>query len=224
MTDPAGPVPEIDSVRTVIHLLRHGEVDNPGRILYGRLPGYRLSPLGVRMAGLAAEHLADHDIVHVVSSPLERARETASPVAAAHDVDVVVDVRLTEARNDFEGLPVAGGAGLFRQPQMLRRLVNPLRPSWGEPYVDLVDRMRAAILDARAIARGHEAVLVSHQAPIWLIRRATEGRPLPHRPARRECALASLTTLAFLDDELLSLSYSAPAAALLSQAQPGAGA
>ncbi|MGL5909910.1 MAG: histidine phosphatase family protein, partial [Phycicoccus sp.] len=87
-----------------------------------------------------------------------------------------------------------------------------------------VERMRAAIVDARAVARGHEAVLVGHQAPIWLIRRATEGRSLVHHPARRECALASLTTLTFIDDELLSLSYSAPAAALLSQAQPGAGA
>ncbi|MGL5929135.1 MAG: histidine phosphatase family protein [Dermatophilaceae bacterium] len=221
---PAGAVPAADPVRTVIHLLRHGEVENPGRILYGRLPGYRLSALGVRMAELAAGHLADHDVVHVVSSPLERARETAAPVAAAHGLDVVVDERLLEARNDFEGLPVAGGAGLLRQPRLLRRLVNPFRPSWGEPYLDLVERMRGAIVDARAVARGHEAVLVGHQAPIWLIRRATEGRSLVHHPARRECALASLTTLTFLDDELLSLSYSAPAAALLPQAQPGAGA
>ena len=97
-------------------------------------------------------------------------------------------------------------------------MLNPFRPSWGEPYVEIVERMRLAIVDARAAARGHEAVIVSHQAPIWMIRLATEGRPLWHNPARRECALASLTSLTFLDDELLSLSYSEPAAVA---ARPG---
>ena len=78
-------VPRPDSAeRTVVHLLRHGEVDNPSRVLYGRLPDYHLSALGRQMALLAATHLADHDITHVISSPLERARETAAPVAACN--------------------------------------------------------------------------------------------------------------------------------------------
>lgn len=210
--------------RTVVHLLRHGEVHNPQRVLYGRLEGYRLSQLGRQMADLAADHLADHDITHIVSSPLERARETAAPAATAHGLDVSIDERVIEAENAFEGLPVAGGKGLLRHPRLLPKMLNPLRPSWGEPYVEIVERMRAAIVDAREAARGHEALLVSHQAPIWMIRRATEGRSLAHNPARRECSLASLTSFTFMGDELLSLSYSEPAATLLSQAQPGAGA
>jgi len=218
-----GPAPG-DPQRTVVHLLRHGEVHNPHRLLYGRMPGYHLSALGRRMADLAADHLGDHDVVHVVSSPLERARETASPVAQSHDVEVVLDERVVEAGNDFEGLPVAGGSGILRHPRLYPKLLNPFRPSWGEPYVEIVERMRLAIVDARSAARGHEAVIVSHQAPIWMIRLATEGRPLAHNPARRECALASLTSFTFLDDELLSLSYSEPAASLLDQAQPQAGA
>jgi broad specificity phosphatase PhoE len=213
-----------DPQRTVVHLLRHGEVHNPRRLLYGRLPGYHLSELGREMAELAAEHLGDHDITHVVSSPLERARETATPVCEGHDVEVTLDERVIEAGNAFEGLPVAGGSGLLRHPRLYPKFLNPFRPSWGEPYVEIVERMRLAIVDARAAARGHEAVIVSHQAPIWMIRLATEGRPLWHNPARRECALASLTSLTFLGDELLSLSYSEPAASLLDQAQPGAGA
>ncbi|GAA4412561.1 histidine phosphatase family protein [Fodinibacter luteus] len=213
-----------DPKRTVVHLLRHGEVHNPHRLLYGRLPGYHLSALGRDMAELAADHLGDHDITHVVSSPLERARETAAPVAQEHGLEVTLDERVIEADNEFEGLPVAGGAGLLRHPRLYPKMLNPFRPSWGEPYVEIVERMRLAIVDARAAARGHEAVIVSHQAPIWMIRLATEGRPLWHNPARRECALASLTSFTFLDDELLSLSYSEPAAALLDQAQPGAGA
>ncbi len=224
MTSSAGGSRPEDPQRTVVHLLRHGEVRNPHRILYGRLPGYHLSALGRRMAELAAEHLADHDVVHVVSSPLERAQETAAPVAAAHRLEVHLDERVVESGNAFEGLPVAGGAGLLRHPRLWPRLVNPFRPSWGEPYTEVVERMRDAIVDARAAARGHEAVVVSHQAPIWMIRLATEGRALAHNPARRECSLASLTSFTFLGDELLSLSYSEPAAALLPQARSGAGA
>ncbi|WP_404350253.1 histidine phosphatase family protein [Phycicoccus jejuensis] len=224
MTPTAGGAVPAEPQRTTVHLLRHGEVHNPGQVLYGRLPGYHLSELGRHMAELAAEHLADHDVVHVVSSPLERAQETAAPVAAAHDLPVTVDERVLEAGNEFEGLPVAGGQGLLRHPRLWPKMLNPLRPSWGEPYGEIVERMRSAIVDARAAARGHEAVIVSHQAPIWMIRLATEGRPLVHNPARRECSLASLTSLTFLGDELLSLSYAEPAAQLLPRAQKGAGA
>ena len=220
----AGALGSGDPQRTVVHLLRHGEVHNPHRILYGRLDGYHLSDLGRRMADLAADHLGEHDVTHLVSSPLERARETADPIAEAQGLEVTLDERVVEAGNDFEGLPVAGGVGLLRHPRLYPKFLNPFRPSWGEPYVEVVERMRLAIVDARAAARGHEAVIVSHQAPIWMIRLATEGRPLVHNPARRECALASLTSFTFLDDELLSLSYSEPAASLLDQAQPGAGA
>ena len=219
----AGSLPE-DPPRTVVHLLRHGEVRNPHRILYGRLPGYHLSELGRRMAALAAEHLADHDVVHLVSSPLERARETAAPIAEAHGLEVHLDERVQESGNAFEGLPVAGGKGLLRHPRLWPKMLDPFTPSWGEPYGQVVRRMRDAIVDARTAARGHEAVIISHQAPIWMIRLATEGRSLVHNPARRECSLASLTSFAFLGDELLSLSYSEPAAALLPEAQPGAGA
>ena len=221
-TSPGGSA--TDPQRTVVHLLRHGEVHNPARVLYGRLPGYHLSDLGHRMAETAAAYLADRDVVHVVSSPLERARETAAPVAAEHDVEVTVDERVIEAENAFEGLPVAGGQGLLRHPRLWPLMLNPLRPSWGEPYAALVTRMRDAVVDARTAARGHEAVLVSHQAPIWMLRLATEGRSLVHNPARRECSLASLTTFTFVGDELRSLSYCEPAAALLPQAQKGAGA
>jgi broad specificity phosphatase PhoE len=219
--DGSGPA---DPQRTVVHLLRHGEVHNPGRILYGRLPGYHLSDLGRRMAVLAAEHLADHDVVHLVSSPLERARETAAPLAEALGLEVHLDERVVESGNAFQGYPVAGGQGLLRHPHLWPKLVNPFRPSWGEPYGEVVERMRDAIVDARAAARGHEAVVVSHQAPIWMIRLATEGRSLVHNPAHRECSLASLTSFTFLGDELLSLSYSEPAASLLPEAQSGAGA
>lgn len=210
--------------RTVVHLLRHGEVHNPDRILYGRLADFHLSDLGREMADLVATHLADHDITHVISSPLERARETAAPVAASHDLSISVDERALEAENAFEGRAVAGGKGIFRDPKMWKLMVNPMRPSWGEPYVDLAARMQSAVDSARDLARGHEAVIVSHQAPIWMLRLAIEGRRFVHDPRKRECTLASLTSLTYRGDELESLAYSEPAAALLPLAHSGAGA
>jgi broad specificity phosphatase PhoE len=222
MTTPQTPA--TDGSRTVIHLLRHGEVHNPDRILYARLPSYRLSYLGQKMAQVVADHLADHDITHVLASPLQRAQETAAPIAASHGLEVRTDDRLIEASSEFEGLAVAGGKALLRHPAMFRKMLNPALPSWGEPYVSLAARMSAVVSDARALAAGHEVVLVSHQAPIWVYRLAVEGRRLMHHPGRRTCALASLTSLTYVGDELLSLSYSEPAAALAALAAPGAGA
>lgn len=219
------PTPASDAVdRTVVHLVRHGEVHNPDRILYGRLADFHLSDLGREMADLVATHLADHDITHVISSPLDRARETAAPIAASHDLEIELDEQALEAENAFEGRAVAGGRGIFRDPKMWKLMVNPMRPSWGEPYVQLAERMQAAVDAARDLARGHEAVIVSHQAPIWMLRLAIEGRRFVHDPRKRECTLASLTSLTYRGDELESLAYSEPAAALLPLAHSGAGA
>lgn len=208
------------SERTVVHLLRHGEVHNPEKILYGRLPGYHLSARGRKMADLVAEYLSGRDITAVVSSPLERAQETAQPLAAILDLDVGTDPRLIEAANSFEGETFGVGDSSLRHPGVWWRLRNPFRPSWGEPYVQIVARMLAAAEDARDRARGHEVVLVSHQLPIWAVRRAAEGRRLWHNPRRRECALASLTSLEYDGEDLVNLVYSEPSAGLLPGADP----
>ena len=219
----AVPSPQA-ATRTVVHLLRHGEVENPERVLYGRLPDFHLSELGQQMAQLAADYLAARDIVHLVSSPLERAQETAAPLAAARELTVTLDERVIEAANDFEGLAVAGGKGIMRHPRLYAKLRNPAIPSWGEPYVQIAARMKAAIADARATARGHEAVIVSHQAPIWAVRRSLQGKGFLHDPRKRECSLCSVTSLTYVGDNLLDISYREPAAALLPLAHSGAGA
>ena len=74
--------------RTTVHLLRHGEVHNPGKVLYGRLPGFRLSTAGEAMAVAAAEWFAGHDVTHLVASPLERAQQTARPLADAFGLTI----------------------------------------------------------------------------------------------------------------------------------------
>ena len=210
--------------RTVVHLMRHGEVHNPEGVLYGRLDGFHLSDLGHEMARTVADHLADHDVTHVVASSLLRAQETATPVAEAHGVGITTDDRVIESANAFEGQLVGSMRPVdFLRPSHWSKIANPLRPSWGEPYAVVAERMLAAIADARSAARGHEAVVVSHQLPIWTARNALVGKRLWHDPRKRECRLASLTTLTYLGEELESITYSEPAAALLAQSHGGTG-
>ena len=205
----------MSDANTQVHLVRHGEVDNPEGILYGRLPGYVLSERGRQMADCLAAHFADADIATVIASPLERARETATPIAAALGLAVGRDDRLIEAENYFEGMTFGVGDGSLKQPRHWAQLVNPFRPSWGEPYVAQARRVLAAVGDARWAAAGREAVLVSHQSPIWAVRNLLEGRHLYHDPRRRQCSLASVTTLEYDGDRLVSVGYSEPCKHLL---------
>jgi len=199
--------------RTTVHLVRHGEVRNPDGVLYGRMPGFGLSELGKRQALVVAEHLAGNDVRHVVASPLDRAQQTAAPITDSHRLSLDTDEQLIEADNMFEGMRVGVGDGALRQPRYWPRLRNPFLPSWGEPYMQIARRMLAAAYRARSRAEGHEAVCVSHQLPIWTLRRFLEGKRLWHDPRRRQCSLASLTSLVFEGERLVAIRYTEPAGA-----------
>ncbi|ORA23953.1 histidine phosphatase family protein [Mycobacterium aquaticum] len=192
--------------------MRHGEVFNPEKVLYGRLPGYHLSDRGRAQAQAAADWLAHNDIVYVVASPLERAQETATPIAESHGLPINVDDDLIESWNQFEGERVSPGDGALRDPRNWPRLRNPMKPSWGEPYDEIAPRMMAALNRAREKAAGHEAVCVSHQLPVETLRRAMTGRKLAHLPLphSRLCNLSSLTSFTFDDDRLVRWGYSEP--------------
>jgi broad specificity phosphatase PhoE len=194
---------------TVVHLLRHGEVHNPNHVLYGRLPGYHLSANGRMMADAAADYLDGRPVAAVFASPLERAQETAQPVAARLGLQIVTDDRLIESGNVLEGKSVSL-ASLAVNPANWKYLWNPFRPSWGEPYTEVVARVRHVIDRAREAARGQEAVCVSHQLPIWVCRLGAEHRRLWHNPNTRQCALGSVTSLSFDGDELTGVSYAVP--------------
>lgn len=210
--------------QTIVHLLRHGEVYNPDKILYGRLPGFVLSDLGHQMAQRVGDTLKDRDIVEVWASPLERAQQTATPLAELKGLDILTDDRIIEADNVFEGQRVSIGDGVLRQPKAWRYLYDPFTPSWGEPYKEVAARMSSAVASAREAARGHEILLVSHQLPVWISRLDFEDRRLWHDPRKRQCNLASLTSLAFEGDDLKAIVYTEPAADLVAKASKGAGA
>ena len=200
---------------TTVHLLRHGEVHNPTGVLYGRLPGFHLSELGRTMAQRVADVIGDRDITHLVSSPLERAQQTMAPLAEVLGIDVTLDDRVIESTNVFQGETFGAGNGVLRHPRSWRHLWNPVRPSWGEPYKHVAARMLAAVHDARDAATGHEAVIVSHQLPIWITRLQVEGRSFLHDPRKRQCTLCSLTSFTFAGDRLTTVRYSEPAADLI---------
>lgn len=203
------------SDKTTVHLLRHGEVHNPTGVLYGRRPGFHLSDLGREMAQTVAEAIAHRDVTHLRVSPLERAQETAMPLAKSFGLDIVTDDRVIESSNVFEGQSFGVGDGALRKPSAWIHLWNPFKPSWGEPYKEVAARMMAAVYDARDAALGHEAVIVSHQLPIWTTRLFVEKRSYLHDPRKRQCTLASLTSLNFTGDRLTSVSYSEPAGHLI---------
>ena len=200
---------------TVVHLVRHGEVFNPDGILYGRRDGFHLSERGRAMAERTASALAGRDITVIRSSPLERAQETAAPLAEKLGLQVGVEPRVIESENKFEGMRFGGGDNALKDPRTWRLLWNPLRPSWGEPYTQVVARMKAAIIDARDVSRGHEALIVSHQLPIWITRLAAEHRSFLHDPRSRQCTLCSVTSFHFVGDRLAQVSYSEPAGDLI---------
>ena len=199
-----------------IHVMRHGEVENPEKILYGRQSGWHLSERGKEMAKTVADWTKKFNLGAIHASPLERAQETALPIAKEHGLQIETDQRLIEAANIFEGKKFELGSGVLKHPTSWWHLRNPWRPSWGEPYEEQINRMLAAVFYARDKAGGKDALVVSHQLPIWILRSAIENRKLLHDPRKRICSLASVTSL-HLDDEgvIQDISYHEPAKHLL---------
>ena len=197
--------------------MRHGEVFNPERVLYGRLPGFRLSDLGQRMAEAAAADLVERGrpVARLIASPLQRTQESAAPIMAAFGLPIDVDERIIEPENRFEGKRMRGPGGALRDPRNWPSLLNPARPSWGEPFRSISTRMLAAIDDAFHSVDDGDVVLVSHQLPIWMVHRSLAQERLAHDPRKRRCDLSSITTLALRGTVPTEVGYTSPAASLL---------
>lgn len=198
-------------VASRLHLVRHGEVHNPKRVLYGRLPDYHLSRAGRKMATAASDHIAslDRSLAGLYSSPLERAQESAEPFAERFGLTPEIDIRLIEPTNVFEGT------------QMRRSLLNPVNwwhlrqpslPSWGEPYASIAERMLGMMAEAWRSVDDGDLVMVSHQAPIWITHLRVAGLPLRHDPRTRRCALSSVTSFELVGDVWREVDYAEPAA------------
>ena len=221
---------------TTIHFVRHGEVFNPGHLLYERLPGFHLSVRGLGMARAAAAYLTrdaySGAVTAVYSSPLERAVETADVIVdalnAVHSqrnqqrLCVRTDASLIEAGNKFRGTRVGFGDGALWRHGNWRLLAHPSVPSWGESYRHIAWRMQAFARRVAATYPDGRIVVVSHESPIWTLRRVLEtGRP-EHYPWNRRTALGSITTLTLDCDSrrLLGVDYVDPSVSTRQTAAP----
>jgi broad specificity phosphatase PhoE len=200
---------------TLIHLVRHGEVDNPNGVLYGRLPNFTLSALGREMAEATANELCapGNKITRLISSPLIRTLQSARPFTQKLKVAVQTEPQIIEPTNIFEGKKVAL-ATVLQKPSFLLKLLNPLRPSWGEPYSHIAKRMKKAMRKAWDETQDGEVVMVSHQLAIWMVHLSTAGKPLWHDPRSRRCDLSSVTSFEFRGDKLVEVGYLDPAKTL----------
>jgi len=200
---------------TRIHLVRHGEVDNPNKVLYGRLPNFALTALGRQMAEASAQELASTgaNYTKLISSPLIRTLQSARPISEALKLSVATESLIIEPTNIFEGKKV-GLPTVMANPAYLLKLYNPLKPSWGEPYKQIVKRMTEALRRTWDETASGEVVMVSHQLPIWALHLAAAGKPLWHDPRSRRCDLSSITSFEFKNNKLVEVDYRDPARAL----------
>jgi len=201
-----------------IHLVRHGEVFNPTKVLYGRIPGFGLSELGHRMAEAAAASLEGRPVTRLYASPLQRAQESAKPWAEQFKLEINTDDRLIEPTNKFEGQNFEFGPKVITRPKSWPWVLNPLKPSWGEAYTSIAARMVAAVEDAWAATDSGEVALVSHQLPIWTTHRFLSGAKLYHDPRKRRCSLSSITTFERQGDRFVEVDYQDPAKPLAATA------
>ena len=200
-------------------MVRHGEVDNPNGVLYGRLPNFALTALGRQMAEAAAKELASTgaNYTKLISSPLLRTLQSSRPISEALNLSVSTENQIIEPTNLFEGKKV-GLETVLANPAFLLKLYNPLQPSWGEPYKQIVSRMTEALRRAWDQTPTGEVVMVSHQLPIWALHLAASGKPLWHDPRSRRCDLSSITSFEFKNNKLVEVDYRDPAKALRTQA------
>ncbi len=194
-----------------LHFVRHGEVFNPEGVLYERIPGFQLSELGHQMAQAAAKQLAteNRQISRLIASPLQRAQESAAPISKEFGLEIEHEPRVIEPWNKFAGYRM-GGRALIKKPSLALHLYNPQKPSWGEPYREIAQRMTEAALSAWSSVDSGDVVFVSHQLPIWMLYRSSQGLALPHDPKNRRCSLSSITSFEVVDGKLVEVGYREP--------------
>lgn len=213
--------------RTTLHFVRHGKVENPGHLLYERLPGFHLSALGMRMAQATGRYIAAdaqmNQAVALYSSPLDRTRETAqailaelNPVRASRgeaELSIETDPRLIEAGNEFRGLRIGYGKAALWRPRSLRLVRNLWRPSWGESYRHIADRVGDFAQEMVRRHPGQQVIVVSHESPIWSYRHMLETGHPEHNMLLRHTSLASITSITYdsKTGEVLDIAYVDPA-------------
>lgn len=158
----------VPAMASLVHLVRHAEVENPDHVVYASLPGFVLSERGKRQARAAARYLGARPVVAVWSSPLERALETASIVAGRLGIPVRVEPELLEWRLAdlwsgliWEELPDQ------RPGELEAYLAAPHDlPFSPESLDDLATRIADCVVSLHHRHPDGDVVVVSHQDPV----------------------------------------------------------
>ena len=159
---------------TTIWLARHGEVHNPGNVLYGRLPRMRLTPEGRRQAQALADFLAPRKLAAIYSSPMLRAKRTAETILASHPelTRVRIDSDLQEVHTSWQGEPLATLESIdwdfYAHP----------RGAGDESLQMIHNRMQRWLNRMLQRHAGSEVVGVSHGDPILILAGTLRGLPL----------------------------------------------
>jgi len=160
------------------------------------------------MAEKVAAALGGRDITARVRHRSSAARETAGPIARRARSIPGEDERLSRATTSSRARTSV------EEPVVLAIPLQPGTAVVGRAYREIAARVLAAGADARDAAGDAEAVLVSHQLPIWVTRPCLRRKALWHRPDRRECALGSVTSLVYESGEVVEVRYEEPAGSL----------
>lgn len=212
---------------TTINFVRHGKVYNPNHVLYERLPDFHLSAQGHRMALATGTYIANNPqlntSVAIYSSPLDRTMETAQDILSELNpvrdlrgqspLEIMTDTRIIEARNEFRGKRIGYGDGALWRPENLRLVRNLWKPTWGESYQEISDRVQQFALEKVDEYPGQQIIVVTHESPIWSYRHMLETGHPEHNMLLRNTALASVTSITYDNDthRVLSITYADPA-------------
>ena len=191
------PMPRAVTRPTTIVLVRHGQTPTTGRILPGRAPGLHLSEEGRRQAEAAARRLARLErVAAVYASPLERARETAMPIARTRGLALRIERGLLELDiGDWTGLRLDR---VSKKPewQTVQRYPSGFRFPDGESFVEMQTRMTTTLVRLVERHRGATVIAVSHADPIKAALAHALGMHLDHFQ-RLAISPGSLTTIVY---------------------------
>jgi broad specificity phosphatase PhoE len=203
----------VTAATTQILLMRHADVENPNRVLYGHLPGFPLSALGRAQAAAVGQSLRDRGIRRIVHSPLERARETADIVNAQLPalVPLIPEPALREAEfgRYLQGVPYWQIP--VRRP---RWLMHKLRRGSlaGDESIETLGRRVLGVAEKLASEHpGEVSLCVSHADPLqaaWIL---LDGRPQTEREMyHKQCEKAAMLELDFDEGRVFSTRYLPP--------------
>ncbi len=167
---------------TVVNIVRHGNVENPNEIFYGRQPGFHLSEYGCHEVMALAEYLQQNypNIVAIYTSPMERTLETSMLIQERFEgIFIQSDNRLIEVKTPREGRP---------RSEFFDDNFNFFRPediaNGGESIPDLLERVHDAVTDIVNQHPGQEVLVVTHGDLVMLMRAKYKGEPISFQSIR----------------------------------------